>query len=109
MPRSKQLLQAFDNPEYLHSRDGRNVRVLAEFSEPKHRLEKYGILDTIVFFGSARTLPMRDAKKNLRELKLNPKAKPAEIKKAKTALEMSRYYEEAADLSHQLGGWAKSL
>ena len=52
---------------FLSSAEGRNIRVLSEFMSPAHRFEKYGINNTIAFFGSARTLGTRDCKKQLKE------------------------------------------
>lgn len=45
---------AYHNQIFLDSDDGRPLRILAEYLEPLHRLQREGILDTIVFFGSAR-------------------------------------------------------
>jgi uncharacterized protein (TIGR00730 family) len=106
---TRELMQAFDNKAYLHSREGRIIRVLAEFSEPKHRFEKAGILDTIVFFGSARTLPLKEAKKNLAELKQKKRVSAQELNKARTAVQMAAYYEDATRLSCRLSRWAKSM
>ena len=47
-------LQAFHQPDFLNSSDARVIRVLSELLEPQFRLERKGIEDTIVFFGSAR-------------------------------------------------------
>jgi uncharacterized protein (TIGR00730 family) len=47
-------LTAFDDPEFLKSRQARTLRVLAELLEPQYRLAKEEIEDTIVFFGSSR-------------------------------------------------------
>ena len=41
----------------MHSKEARALRILAEYLEPKSRLETEGVEDTIVFFGSARFLP----------------------------------------------------
>lgn len=45
---------AYHNREFLDSDDGRTVRILAEYLEPLFRLQREGVHDTIVFFGSAR-------------------------------------------------------
>lgn len=96
------------NKEFLHNKDGRAIRILAEFLEPEYRFRQFGIDDTIVFFGSARILPKRVAQANLRKLRKDPKAKPQDVKKAGHNLEMSRYYEEAVELSRLLSEWNKS-
>ncbi len=47
-------IKAYRNTEFMNSPDARELRILAEYLEPKSRLEAEGIEDTIVFFGSAR-------------------------------------------------------
>ncbi len=98
---------AFTNSEFLHSRDGRGVRVLAEFLEPSHRFHQHGIDDTIVFFGSARTMPRAEALKQLKALEANKKTKPAELKQALKKVEMSRYHEDAEALAEKVSLWNK--
>jgi uncharacterized protein (TIGR00730 family) len=49
--------KAYSNAEFLNSKDARALRILAEYLEPKARLEKLGVEDTVVFFGSARVNP----------------------------------------------------
>ena len=69
MKREKVPVKAYKNLEFLNSTHAREIRMLAEFTEPKSRFKKYNILDTVVFFGSARIKPKKEAIKNLRELK----------------------------------------
>ena len=47
-------VKAYRNPAFMHSKEARALRILAEYLEPKSRLEAEGVEDTIVFFGSAR-------------------------------------------------------
>ena len=44
------------NPDFLGSDQGRSVRILSEYYGPLQRFQQNKIVDTIVFFGSARTL-----------------------------------------------------
>ncbi len=99
-------LSAYDDPEFMHSKDARTVRILAEFMEPGFRLKKYGVQDTIVFFGSARTINKKEAKANLNKL-LKQKATPKKISAAKASLIMADYYEDAVKLSKRISLWAK--
>ena len=46
--------KAYENPDFLHSREGRAIRILSEYQEPLSRFEHYDIDDTVVFMGSAR-------------------------------------------------------
>ena len=99
---------SFMNKEFLHNKDGRAIRILAEFLEPEYRFRQFGIDDTVVFFGSARILPRKKALADIKKLKQDPKAQAKDLSKAQHNLEMSRYYEEAVELSRQLSEWNKS-
>jgi len=47
-------IKSYRNPKFINSKEARELRILAEYLEPKSRLEAEGVEDTIVFFGSAR-------------------------------------------------------
>lgn len=106
MKKNGKSLPTFDQSDFLKTREGRGVRILGEFLEPGVRFKHYGIHDTIVFFGSARTLPHKKALANLRKLRRDPKARPKQIERATHDLEMSRYYEEASSLAAKLATWS---
>ena len=48
------LKKAYKNLDFLNSKDARTIRILSEYLFPKAELEKNGIQNTIVIFGSAR-------------------------------------------------------
>ncbi|MEI6091708.1 MAG: TIGR00730 family Rossman fold protein [bacterium] len=48
--------KAYDNPDFVHSDDGRTIRLISEYLYPERYLRKHNITGTIVFFGSARVL-----------------------------------------------------
>ena len=48
--------KAYKNLDFLASPSARHIRILCEYEEPRQRFLKNGIHNTIVFFGSARTL-----------------------------------------------------
>lgn len=105
--------KAYKNLDFLNSKDARIIRILAEFLEPQSRFKKFNIVDTIVFFGSARLKSKRDANKALREFKKNhtkltPKLKK-ELRQLETFLEMSKYYEDAVELAERLTRWSMDL
>ncbi len=50
-------VKSYRNPKFMHGAEARALRILAEYLEPKTRLDAEGVEDTIVFFGSARFLP----------------------------------------------------
>src|ERR1700676_3821941 len=101
---------AYENHAFLNSPDGRILRILAEYQEPLSRFRREQIQDTVVFFGSARFEGADAAKKNLAALKSTVKASPAEqekeLKRARGAVEMARYYEDARRLAHLLAEWS---
>jgi uncharacterized protein (TIGR00730 family) len=103
---------------FMSSTPARPIRILAEYLHPLAQLKKEGIGDTIVMFGSARieshetALARYQRLKNAKTSRLSPprlKQHHAALRGAKNALEMSRYYEEARQLSHKLTSWALSL
>jgi uncharacterized protein (TIGR00730 family) len=103
-------VKAYKNQEFLNSADARTVRILSEYYEPKARFAKNKIVDTIVFFGSARITSRKDA------LKLVEKAKKEKSSSAKKnferavkTLEMSKYYEDAVELSKKITEWSMTL
>lgn len=108
--------KAYHNLKFLNSPGGRGLRILTEYEEPLNRFRKYNINHTVVFFGSARILPKKDAKLKLAEIKKiiasskkkNPKFEQ-ELKSAESHLHMSKYYEDTVELAYLMTNWAKSL
>jgi uncharacterized protein (TIGR00730 family) len=107
-----------ENPKFMTSTPARPIRILAEYLHPLAQLKKEGIGDTIVMFGSARIESHETSAARLTRMRETNTARmsKAKLKKhnlalreAKNALEMSRYYEEARQLSHRLTTWALSL
>ena len=47
-------VKAYRDQKFINSKEARALRILAEYLEPKSRLDAADISDTIVFFGSAR-------------------------------------------------------
>ncbi|OGU40134.1 MAG: Rossman fold protein, TIGR00730 family [Ignavibacteria bacterium GWB2_35_12] len=50
-------MKGYDNFDFIHSKDGRVIRLLAEYLYPKQVLDKNNIKKGIIFFGSARVKP----------------------------------------------------
>jgi uncharacterized protein (TIGR00730 family) len=108
--------KAYHNLKFINSPGGRAIRILTEYAEPLERFRKYKIYHTIVFFGSARILPRKDAKAKLSVVKKKIKESPKkdsklekELKNAEMHVEMSKYYEDTVELAYMLTKWAKSL
>jgi hypothetical protein len=107
-------LVAYQNHRFLESGDARTLRILSEYLEPQSRLRRAGIQHTVVFFGSARIGPREVALQKLRELESRRKSGGTDVtaedlKKARMALHMSQYYEDARELSRLVTEWALSL
>ena len=49
--------KAYKNSEFLNSSQARTIRILSEYLEPESRLREMNVHHTIVFFGSARSVP----------------------------------------------------
>ncbi|MGI9100813.1 MAG: TIGR00730 family Rossman fold protein [Terriglobales bacterium] len=106
---------AYENKKFLNSPDARILRILSEYSEPLARFRRERIQDTVVFFGSARFHSRHDAQRTL-ELLEKPGsralASPEEqekILRARAAVEMAGYYEDARSLAHKLTDWAMRI
>ncbi len=112
-PSSQMPQVAYRNLRFLESADARALRILSEYLDPLAHLRKAGVQHTVVFFGSARILPHAAAVQTLREVELrikdSPAAAQAELKRARMGVHMSRYYEEARELSRLITLWAMSL
>jgi hypothetical protein len=105
---SPKFLKSYRNEEFLISPAARNIRILCEMTEPAHKLRVNKIHNTVVFFGSARALPLTEAKKQydlLSKRKTKTTASEAELKRAESALKLSKYYEDARLLSQKLTQW----
>src|ERR1051326_8023606 len=109
-------MKAYKNAEFLNSPAAREIRILSEFLEPATRFRRQGIRNTIVVFGSARIHSMAVAKKNLRLVQvevarkgLKGKRLEEKLEKALHSAEMSRYYEDAVQLTSMLTRWSETL
>jgi uncharacterized protein (TIGR00730 family) len=107
------LVAPYQDPLFMESRPARPVRIMTEYIQPLERLRREKIGDTIVMFGSARIHSREQARANLNKLRKHKGNRTREyraaIGEARAALEMSRYYEEARELSRRITSWAMSL
>ena len=102
------LAKAYKNEGFLNSPAARNIRILCEMTEPAHRLRINRIFNTVVFFGSARSLPSAVTQRKLKTLERRPSKKISyqqKLKDAQTAVKLSRYYDDACALSEKLTRW----
>lgn len=116
MPKDIHPPKAYNNEAFLNSSAARKIRVLCEMTEPEERFANKNIKDTIVYFGSARSVSEIEAKAALEGLKASIKnpadPSPAEreaLRKAKAQLKLAPYYEAAVELSARMTRWSISL
>jgi uncharacterized protein (TIGR00730 family) len=104
------------NSEFLNSQEARVIRILAEYLEPATRLRRHRIRDTIVFFGSARSVASDEAAAELESIKreaaslaqLTPEFE-ARLAWAEQATKLARYYNDAMELARRVTEWSKGL
>ncbi len=99
--------KAYKNLEFLNSRSARSVRILTEYIEPQARFRHYNVTDTVVFFGSARALPGDEAQARLDAAEKKGDSK--KIDRARSELDISRYYDDARILARMMTEWSKEL
>jgi len=106
---------AYENPRFLNGPDGRPLRIMAEYMEPLTRFRREKIQDTVVFFGSARFADLEQAQSGLQLLEkpgsaqLAPPEEQEKVKRARAAVDMAHYYEDARKLAHLLTDWTKTI
>ncbi|MBS1518206.1 MAG: TIGR00730 family Rossman fold protein [Bacteroidetes bacterium] len=108
--------KAYHDLDFLNSPIARDIRILTEYKEPLERFKIHKIYNTVVIFGSARTLPRATALKNLSSVRKNIKKSSKltavlkrKLKSAETDLLMSRYYEDTVELARMMTEWAMKL
>jgi uncharacterized protein (TIGR00730 family) len=104
------------NLDFMQSPPARLLRILAEYLEPAERLRQARIRDTIVFFGSARSISLSDAEQRLQSIHArcgDNCALPPELElqkqQAQAAFRLARYYDQATELAQRMTEWSKSL
>ncbi|HWQ36651.1 MAG TPA: LOG family protein [Blastocatellia bacterium] len=110
------LTLSYLNPQFLKSPPARAIRILAEYLEPAERLHRARVRDTIVFFGSARSISPEEAGQRMTAARaaieqadtLTPELAEAE-RRAEAAVRLSRYYQDAVELARRMTAWSKSL
>jgi uncharacterized protein (TIGR00730 family) len=103
--RGPRKLKAYQDTRFLESKDGRPLRILAEYLEPLYRFQRQKVRDTIVFMGSARLLSEEAAKAALAEAERAGQG----LEAAQMALRLSAYYEAARELAQRLTAWSNKL
>ncbi len=108
-------MKAYKNLGFLNSPSARLIRINCEYEEPRIRFRDQRVHDTIVVFGSARTLPGEVARTRLEHAQAELAASrakdksqlEAEVVEAERKLRHSRYYDDARLLSRKLTQWGQ--
>jgi uncharacterized protein (TIGR00730 family) len=98
---------AFIDEQFLLREDLRPVRMQLELLKPELILREERIVATIVIFGSARLVPNAVAEERLKVAEAGGDVQA--LARARTALTMSRYYEEARELSSLITRASRTL
>jgi uncharacterized protein (TIGR00730 family) len=103
--------KAYNNTEFLNSKAARYIRFLCEYEETQQRFIEHGVENSIVMFGSARTLTPEVAKAQLLEAEKTLADSPqdvllrAELLAAQGRVTMSDYYTSTRTLARRLTEW----
>ena len=101
--------KAYKNLGFLNSPAARTIRIMCEYEEPRQRFEEQGVSDTVVLFGSARTLPREIAEhqlKNAETALAEGSGSEEAVAAARGKLASSRYYEDARELARKMTEWS---
>src|SRR5580692_4444948 len=105
---------AYQDRVFMESLTARPLRILAEYFDPLVRLRRANVGDTIVMFGSARIQPRDQAMAELKRVQQKARSRKTpewrlKVRAARSIVEMSRYYEEARELSRRITEWSMTL
>ncbi|MCK5741829.1 MAG: LOG family protein, partial [Chlorobi bacterium] len=109
--------KAYVNSEFVRSREGRTIRLLAEYLYPKQQFKEKKIKRTIIFYGSARIQPVDQIDEQIADLKGKLSEASTDeriiiekdIKKVEKMYKSARYYDEARKLSSLITEWSNTL
>ncbi|MCP4754201.1 MAG: LOG family protein [Proteobacteria bacterium] len=108
--------KTYKNQDFLNSPEARQIRILCELTAPKKRFEEHQIENTIVFFGSARSISKTEAEENLETVRNKMKSSDSsdeflqdQLASAERSLKLSEYYEESAKLARRLTEWSHGI
>lgn len=105
---------AEEDKSFLQQHETLGVRLELDYQKVELLLQKQGIEDTIVVFGSTRIIEQQTAMRELRSAQkalknsLDSAKKLKKVKIAERVLEKSRYYEIAREIWKGLLKWHKT-
>ena len=103
--------KAYKNLDFLNSPAARHIRILCEYEEPRQRLKAEDVHDTIVFFGSARSMGSEEAAARVAKAEAAVAASPDdaaaayELSRANVATKLAPFYDQARELARRLTEW----
>ncbi|MGE3800724.1 MAG: TIGR00730 family Rossman fold protein [Candidatus Kapaibacterium sp.] len=110
------MVKAYNNKEFLNSREARVIRIMAEYLEPVTRLEHHNIDGAIVIFGSARVQPTESVQAEIAAIEelINQESGSKDglelqLKRLQYKLKMARYYDDAVELGRRLTEWGEMV
>ncbi|MCE9498990.1 MAG: TIGR00730 family Rossman fold protein [Leptospira sp.] len=101
-------IKAYENSDFLHSLEARNLRILSEYQYPASEFEKKKVLGTVVMFGSARIHDRVEQELEIKRLR-DANASGVTIEYAEKKLKLCRFYDEAVELSRLITLWGQEI
>lgn len=107
--------KAYKNLDFLNSHDARSIRVLCELIEPEQRFGAQNIQNTIVFFGSARSIDGERARQKAAALtaeaakETDPATKHKLEESAAYVVKLAKYYDDAVELAARITRWSMDI
>ncbi len=109
--------KAYDNKDFLHSRDGRTLRILSEYLYPEKYFNSHNVNRVVVFYGSARSVSQVDWNATARDLQTQLTNATGDEKIAiQKKIEfhdrkklISKYYDECEEIAYRFGKWSMEL
>eukprot|EP00420_Gonyaulax_spinifera_P025896 CAMPEP_0197890214 /NCGR_PEP_ID=MMETSP1439-20131203/25839_1 /TAXON_ID=66791 /ORGANISM="Gonyaulax spinifera, Strain CCMP409" /LENGTH=413 /DNA_ID=CAMNT_0043510229 /DNA_START=93 /DNA_END=1335 /DNA_ORIENTATION=+ len=105
-------LKAYCNPTFLNSGEARMIRVMCELEEPGDRLDREGIENVVMFFGSARAKPRAEYEAAVKEAEANVAKDPEDMKAYSALLRLRKQsflmpmFDAVRDLACMLTEWS---
>jgi uncharacterized protein (TIGR00730 family) len=111
IPLGPKPAKAYKNNDFLNSSEARMIRIMCELQQPAGQLEKEGVENIIMFFGSARAKSKEEYDVALAEAQEKVDQNPDDVAK-KAALERLKkmafivpFYEVTRDLAGKVTRW----
>merc|ERR1719197_1457372 len=100
--------KAYKNPDFLASKEARMIRIFCEMEESHCRLEREGVENVIMVFGSARAMSREEFDKKANSLKedTTPAGEQARERLRKQEF-LIRYHEEVVKFGKLFSAWAQ--